>query len=231
MELPVSLTLAALVWFGIHAGIAGSPLRKVLVTQLGEARFRGAFSLLSLCSLTWLIWAYQAAPVQPLWPVPGALAWLPLVLVPFAFMLLVGAFAVPNATSVGGEKALEQARPVRGVLRLTRHPFLWAVFLWALAHLAATSSLSALLFFGSHALTALVGTFDIDRKRARQLGDRWWSYVDRTSNVPFAAILAGRNRLALDELGVPALGAIVLTALTLHFHLMAFGADALRALR
>ena len=42
------LIIAALVWLGIHIGIAGTWLRDVLVARIGEGPFRGLFSLLSI---------------------------------------------------------------------------------------------------------------------------------------------------------------------------------------
>ena len=49
---------------------------------------------------------------------------------------------------------------------------------------------------------SFAGTVSIDAKRRRVLGDAAWdAFAQRTSIVPFAAILAGRNTLDLQELG------------------------------
>src|SRR5690349_11392633 len=86
MDAHVTLAIAALLWFGIHRGVAGSALRPWLAGKLGEKGYRGFFSLLSLGSLSFLIWAYRHAPCEPLWTTPHALFWLPLVVVPVAFV-------------------------------------------------------------------------------------------------------------------------------------------------
>ena len=230
--MPAHLTLlvAALLWFGMHKGVAGSPLRRWLVGRLGEGGYRGFFSLLSVSALGFLIYSYRQAPCDPLWITPQYLYWLPLIVVPIAFVLLIGAFTVPNPTVVAGEKALTRDQPGRGVLRITRHPFLWGVMLWAGTHLIVNGNVPALLLFSSLLLTAAVCTLDIDRKRATSDGELWQRYAAVTSNLPFAAIAAGRNRLVLRELILPvALGLIAAGAL-LHFHAALFGLSALRAL-
>jgi uncharacterized membrane protein len=70
------LILAALVWFSIHIGVAGTPLRDVLVTRIGEGPFRGLFSLLSILAIGFLVWSWSAAWTTPLWYAPAWLRWL-----------------------------------------------------------------------------------------------------------------------------------------------------------
>lgn len=222
-----SLLAAGVVWYALHAAIAGSGARFALIERFGEKRYRGAFSLASLVALLWLIHEYGAAPYHPLWVVPSALFYLPVLLVPLAFVLLVGAFSVPNPTGVGGEKALEHSEPARGMLRVTRHPFLWSAVLWALAHLFVNSDAASLIFFASLGLTALQGTFDIDRKRRRTHAETFRAFEAVTSNLPFAAIASGRNRLVLRELAAPIALGLLLAGLTIALHPRLFGAPAL----
>lgn len=231
MSPDVVLGVAALTWFGIHPLIAGSGLRRFLVRKWGNRRYRAAFSLLSAASLAFLVAAYRKAPCDPLWITPRALYFLPLVVVPVAFVLLVGAFTAKNPMAVGGERAFEGDDPARGVQRITRHPFLWAIMLWSGAHLIVNGNVPAVLFFGSLFLTAAVGTRDIDRKRASAHPEAFRRYAELTSNVPFVAIFTGRNRWALRELALPLLLGLVLAGLTLHFHQSWFGLSPLRALR
>jgi uncharacterized membrane protein len=212
------LALAAGAWFVIHPAIAGSPVRTWFVGRFSERAFLALFSLLSLVVLIALIFAYRYAPCAPLWITPRSLRYLPLVVMPFAFVLLAGAFTVSNPTSVGGEAVLASAEPARGVLRITRHPFLWAIMAWSSVHLIVNGSVASQLFFGSMLLTAAVGTRDIDRKRRHANPEAWARYAHVTSNVPFAAILAGRNRLVLRELVVAITGGAALTIVLLAFH-------------
>jgi len=220
------LALAALAWFLLHAAVAGSSLRGVLVGRFGDKAYRGGFSLASLASIWWLIAEYRGAPFHALWVPPWPLYFVPVALVPVACVFLVGAFTVPSPTAVGGEKHLADADPARGLLRVTRHPFLWSVVLWATAHLLVNADAGSLLLFGSLGVTALRGTFDIDNKRRRSNPAEFARFEGMTSNVPFAAVLAGKNRLVLREVWLPlALGlALALGAIALHPHF--FGAPA-----
>jgi len=217
------LALASFAWFAIHAFVAGSELRWWLAQRLGQRGFAAFFSLLSLASLAFLIQAYRAAAFYPLWFSPRIIHWLPLAVMPFALVLLVGAFSVPNPTVVGAEKVLERTDAARGVLRITRHPFLWATALWSGAHLLVTCHVAAILFFGTLLLTALRGTGSIDEKRRRTNKAEFARYAEVTSNLPFAAIIQGKNRLALSELWVPLVIATLLTAVLLKVHLGLFG--------
>lgn len=223
------LALAGLVWFLLHAAVAGSALRGFLLRHVGEKAYRGGFSFASLLALWWLVVEYRGAPFHPLWTPPSALYFLPVAVVPIAMVFLVGAFMVPSPTSVGGEKHLADANPARGLLRVTRHPFLWSVVLWATAHLLVNVDVSSLLFFGSLALTALRGTFDIDRKRQRSNPTEFARFAGMTSNVPFAALLSGRTQLVLKEVWLPLVIGLLLAAAAVALHPHFFGASAVPA--
>src|SRR3546814_6031593 len=78
---------------------------------------------------------------------------------------------------------------------------LWAFILWAVVHLAALGTLSALLLTGAILVTALVGMPSLDAKYAARYPERWPRFAAATSIVPFVAIAQGRNRLVLREIG------------------------------
>ncbi len=221
------LAASALTWFLLHAAVAGSGLRFALIGRFGEKAYRGGFSLASVGSLWWLVQEYRQAPFVPLWLPPASLHYLPIVLVPIAFVFLVGAFTVPSPTAVGGEKFLTKDEPARGLLRITRHPFLWAVALWALAHLLVNADAGSLIFFASLGITAVRGAFDIDRKRRRTNSEQFARFEAKTSNVPFAALIAGRNHLVVKELWLALLLGLALAAGTIALHPHFFGASAL----
>lgn len=220
------LALAGLVWFLLHAGVAGTSLRARAIARFGEKAYRSAFSLASLASLWWLIFEYGHARYAPLWLTPRALFVIPAVIMPVAFVFLAGAFTVPSPTAVGGEKLLGAAEPARGMLRVTRHPFLWSAVMWSVAHLLVSADAGSLMFFGSLGVTALRGTFDIDRKRRRSSPAEYARFEAVTSNVPFAALLAGRTRLVARELVLPLLIGLALVLVSVAFHARLFGASA-----
>jgi uncharacterized membrane protein len=89
---------------------------------------------------------------------------------------------------------------VTGVLRITRHPFLWGVALWSGFHLVANGDEASVIFFATFLILALLGTMSIDAKRRRKLGAAWEAFARTTSNAPFAAVIAGRNTLRMAEM-------------------------------
>ena len=144
------------------------------------------------------------------------------VLVLIAFIFVVVGLATPSPTRVGMESKLAQGPDIaRGMVRITRHPFLWGVALWALVHLIVNGDLASLILFGSLLVLALGGTAAIDAKRRRSFGEQWMQFAAMTSNVPLAAVVAGKNRLgpAVAEIGVwRPLVAIVMYAVAFYLH-------------
>ncbi len=223
------LSLAALLWIGVHVGIAGTRVRQAVAGRIGDAGFRGVFSLLSVAAITALVVTYKqarAAGSEPLWAAPHWLGWILVLLMAPAFVLLVGSVTVPNPTAVGGERAIGQEP--RGLLRVTRHPMLWSFAIWSAVHVLGNGDLVSLLFFGAFGITALAGMPSIDAKLAQRDPQGWARLRQATSIVPFGAILAGRNRLAVREIGWIALAAgLALWVLLLLFHPRLFGVSTL----
>lgn len=193
-----------------HFGISSSPARAVLVGKLGEGPYLGLYSLVSLAALGWLIYAFSnATRFDYLWPLDASLYWVSKLSMPIAVTFMLGGFLVPNPTQVGmGDRAADPD-PARGLVRITRHPFMWAVIIWSIGHIVANPDTVAVTFFSIFLLLAGLGTILIDAKKAATLGSSWTQFASVTSNVPFAAILAGRNKLVLSELWLPVLIGVV----------------------
>jgi uncharacterized membrane protein len=212
-----SLALAALYWVLLHFIVAG-PARPTFAALLGERGFQGMFALLSAAGLGWLIVAYVHAPEQLLWICPPGGRVAALVIVFIAFILFAYG-AIPSATSPAVAALPQDHLPVVGITRITRDPMLWSFALWAAAHLLANGDVASALLFGAILVTALNGMVSIDRKRRRALGAVWDEFTAHTSIIPFAAIVAGRNELRLEELPLwrAVLGlALFLAALLAH---------------
>lgn len=214
------LALATAVFIAAHF-VTSTPLRARLVGRLGERVYLGLYSLVAVLALGWMIWAYRQAPTQPLW---NGVGWLPAAVMPFAFILLIGGYFSPNPAALGRDRLLRSAEPARGMIRITRHPLMWAVMLWAGAHLAAGADSASLIFFGGLLAVAAAGTISMDRRKARTLGAEWQGFAAATSNVPFVAIAHGRNILNSGEIGWvrPAAG-VLLYAVVFLLHPFLFG--------
>lgn len=200
------LLAAAAFWLAVHIGLAGTPLRGGLVGTLGANGFRGVFSVLSVVGLGLLIWTYnrasQSEAFYGLWVPERWMYWVTFLVMPVALLLFVGSVSGPNPTAVGAEGLLQRPDPARGILRITRHPMLWSFVLWAAAHMVPNGDFASLVLFGTILITALYGMPSIDRKRAAADPQGWAAFAGKTSIVPFAAIMAGRNQLALSEIGL-----------------------------
>ena len=193
-----SLLLSALFFTGIHLGIAGTAMRDRAIGILAKNGYMAFFAVASVIGLGWLVTAYNRAPYLVTW---GMLEWWKpiaiILMLPAALLVVIG-LTTPNPTSVAQEGRIGQ--PPRGIVRVTRHPFLTGVGLWALVHLIGNGDVASLIFFATWAIVALTGTLSIDAKRRRLLGAAWEPFAARTSIVPFAAIAAGRNRLIPREI-------------------------------
>ncbi|MEI9995976.1 MAG: NnrU family protein [Rhizomicrobium sp.] len=197
------LYAAAAVFLGIHLLIAGTRLRDAITATIGEGIYLALFSLASLGAIAWLCIAYNAAQAsganRALYDLGTGVRDAGIAVVLLAFLIGVPGLMMANPTSVKQEGAAAKDGTVRGILRVTRHPFLWGVALWAAFHLAANGDLASVVLFGTFFALALFGTVSIDAKRRRKLGAAWEGFAARTSNVPFAAILAGRNTFKARE--------------------------------
>jgi uncharacterized membrane protein len=204
------LILAGVVLVATHLGISSTVLRVILVRAIGERGYLALYSVIALAAIVWLVSAYNRTPhYEYVWGPDPRLRIVALAVMPFAFMFMVGAFMVRNPTAVGQEGQVKTVGQGSGFVRITRHPFQWSVVLWAVVHIVANGDVASIVFFGSFGLLSLLGGFLIDAKKARSMGADWLPFAQATSNVPFAAIASGRNRLVWKELWLPALVGLV----------------------
>ncbi len=194
------VALAAIFFVVSHIVLASGPLRAALVKSIGENAFRGLYSAVAIAALVWLALAYVGAPYVELWPETSWARHVPLVVMPFAAILVVCGLTTRNATAIGGG-AIDEANPTPGIMKVTRHPFLWGVALWALAHIAPNGDAASLMLFGAIAILSFAGMVGIDRKRERALGAAWGPVLLGTSVLPFGALLSGRAKLRFGEIG------------------------------
>jgi uncharacterized membrane protein len=190
-----SLALATLAFVGTHLAMS-HPLRTRLVQNLGDQWFAGLYSAVAFLTLGWMILSYRAADdsyflwLTPDWADPAAAA-----LMLLACILLAGSFfrnpAFPNP---GAKAKANTTRPASGVFAVTRHPMNMAFILWALVHIALWGSLPNLIVAGGILILALAGSLGQDHKKLNVIGEPWRAWMERTSFVPFAALLTGRAK-------------------------------------
>lgn len=214
-----ALMLAGLLFVATHLGISSTGLRGWLVSRVGQGAYLGLYSLIAAVTLGFLIFAYNSAPpAELLWAPSVALRWVALLLMPVAMILMLGGFFAPNPTGVGMEGKITSVGDGVGMTRITRHPLQWSFVLWAVVHVLANGDLRSLVLFAAIGTVSLFGSMLMDRKKAATLGEDWARYAAATSNLPFAAIVSGRNRLVASELVVPVLVGLAGYGLALWGH-------------
>jgi uncharacterized membrane protein len=199
MEPMPMLVLAAAVFLATHY-VSSTPLRSGLVAVLGEKAYLGLYTLISLATLGWMIWAYIKAPYVRWWVGDEFKAWA-IVLMPVALLLVVIGGMTRNPSAVRQESLLRSLGEPRGILRITRHPLLWGITLWALLHVIVRGDAASAVFFGGFAFLAISGTMLQDARKSTAIGADWQRFTSVTSNVPFVAIIQGRNRFVFEEIG------------------------------
>lgn len=224
-----ALLAATVVFVGGHFFLSSLPVRAWIAERLGAGGFRGLYSLIAGAGLLWMLIAYGEAPYVQVWPPVPELAWVSLLLMPIAFVLVVAGMTTKSPTAVGGEALLDQPTvPLPGILRITRHPALWGVAIWAFSHLLVNGDAASVIFMGGFLVLALGGMQHIDARREATLGAAWGPIKLQSSALPFAALASGRARMDWKGLGWwrPLLG-LALYAAFLGGHAHIFGASPL----
>lgn len=133
----ILLLLGLAVFIAIHWVPTRVAVRQGLVRRLGIGAYKGLFSALSLAGLIILIIGKTHADFVPVWNPPVWSRHAALALMPFSLILIAAAYMRSNFK------------------RMTAHPMLWGVTVWAAAHLFANGDLASILLFGGFGAYAL----------------------------------------------------------------------------
>lgn len=178
----VTLTAANAAFVGSHFAMS-HPLRAPLVKALGEKGFSLAYTAVGLATLGWVAYAFRAAPGGDL-PGSGEAGWIAAsVLTWLAMVLLAGSFNGNPALPTPLAEQQARAEP-GGVFRVTRHPMMWAIGLWAASHLILFWSTRTMITALAMGVLALVGSRLQDGKKARLMGAAWGEWSAKTSWWP-----------------------------------------------
>jgi uncharacterized membrane protein len=206
--------------------IASTQLRVLLVRRLGERPYLLGYSVLALAAFVLLVTTCRHAPALPLWNAPR---WVQTALAPVMLVscvLVAAGLTTPNPVIVRSENLFDRPEVIRGILRITRNPFFWGVGLFAFAHVIIVGDVAEAIAFGSISFLGLTGAPILDAKKARRYGASWDAFAAATSNIPFLAIVQGRQRLAWGEIGLWRLASgTALFVVGLVFHQALFGSS------
>lgn len=129
------LVLGLLLFLGMHSvRIFAEDWRQKRLDTLGEAAWKGTYSLLSVAGFALMVWGYGLARQSPvvLWVPPVGTRHAAALLTLLSFVLLAAAYVPGNALKA----------------RL-KHPMVLGVKVWALAHLLSNGNLADVVLFGS----------------------------------------------------------------------------------
>jgi len=147
------LLIAGLVLFlGIHSvEIFSRTFRADAIARLGEKRWKGIYSLLSIAGFVLLVWGYGVARQNPI-----LLYAPPLWTRHLTALLMLPVFPMLLAAYLPGR--------IKATLK---NPMLIAIKTWALAHLIANGMLADVLLFGSFLAWAVADRISLKHRVAR----------------------------------------------------------------
>jgi uncharacterized membrane protein len=220
MEPSILVALCWLLFAATHIGLASRRVRPVLVARLGPTLFSNVFSLVAILTFGLLIHvlalnrdAGALGPDLGRFPAIRALGIVTIttgVVLTIATVQSVPASLLPLLIPGGPKEPY-------GLERITRHPLFVGTAMLGVGHLLVASRMVGVVAFGGLAIYSIAGALHQETKLRRELGDRFTAYLNATSLVPFAAIVAGRQRLAVSELPFVGIAVGLLLALALRW--------------
>ncbi|KAH7573352.1 hypothetical protein ACOSP7_006978 [Xanthoceras sorbifolium] len=194
----VVMLILILIFATVHSGLAS--LREVGEKLVGERTYRVLFAGISLplAISTVVYFINHRHDGLQLWQLQGApgihqLVWLSNFI---SFFLLY-----PSTFNLLEVAAVEKPKLhlwETGIIRITRHPQMVGQVIWCLAHTVwignSVAVAASLGLIGHH----LFGVWNGDRRLVRRYGEAFEVVKRRTSVIPFAAILDGRQKLPRD---------------------------------
>lgn len=180
------LIAGLVVFMGVHVLTSMTASRARAIAILGEGAYKGLYSLLSFAGFGLIIFGMSRAPAVRLWDAPNWGRYAAIWFMPAALILVFAAYIPGN------------------IKRVTAHPMLWGITLWALLHLLTNGDVAGLLLFGSFGLYAVYAMRSQTLRGARP------AQTHRAIGGDIAAIAAG----------------LIAYALLLKFHANLFGVSA-----
>ena len=167
------LIIGLIIFLGSHScRIFAEPWRNHMIDRLGEVKWKGLYTIISLIGFVIMVIGYGQARQNTvvLWQPNALLIYIALALNLVSFIFLAG------------------SSPSNNAIRLKlKHPMILGVKVWALAHLLANGTLVDLILFGSFLLWAVLD-FRSARKRPIHMPERALVSSKATMIVVFTGI-------------------------------------------
>jgi uncharacterized membrane protein len=208
-----------LLFGGTHIGGSSLPVRNWLSQRFGLPGFKGLYSLVALSTFIPLCYIYfknKHAGLHLFEPGLG-LQMITQVLMLLALIVLGQSLATTSPMTTQAEMTGRFRGQAWGIQRVTRHPQNFAFALFGFAHLLSNPYVGDWIFFGGFIVYGLLSALHQDRRTLATGPIEIQQFQDETSLVPFGAILAGKQRLAIWEYNGIALVVTMLCFVVLRF--------------
>jgi uncharacterized membrane protein len=206
-----------------HSG--GAAVRPWAEKYIGPRLYRILFALISLPLAVllivyffnhrydgWQLWQVQGIPGV------GTLVWI-LSAVSFLFLYP----ATFNLLEIAAIQKPQVHLYETGIIRITRHPQMVGQVIWCVAHTLWLGTSFTLVTSIGLILHHLFGVWHGDRRLSQRYGEAFALLKQRTSIIPFQAIIDGRQSLNWQEFLRPAyLGVAIFTGLLWWSHPLLF---------
>jgi uncharacterized membrane protein len=202
-----------------HSG--GAALRPRAEKYIGPRLYRIIFALVSLPLATILIiyfFRHRYDGLQ-LWQVQGEPGVQEVVWVLSAISFLFLYPATFNLLEIAAIQKPEVHLYETGIIRITRHPQMVGQIIWCVAHTLWLGNTFTLVTSIGLVLHHLFGVWHGDRRLSDRYGEAFEIVKQRTSIIPFKAILDGRQSIKWQEFLRPAyLGVAIFVTLLWRSH-------------
>lgn len=170
-----------LLFFGMHSvGIVAPATRDRAIARLGDASWKGLFTLVSIIGFVMLVHGYgiTRADSTVLYTPPQSLRYL-------AALLMLPVFPLLLATYLPGR-----------IKATVQHPMLTATKAWALAHLLVNGTVPDVLLFGGFLAWAVadrisVGKRAVQRRIRTSPPSRWNDWIAVLGGLVLYAVFVG----------------------------------------
>jgi uncharacterized membrane protein len=146
------LVAGLIIFFAVHSiSIVNEPWRDRMVAKMGEAPWKGIYSVVATIGFFLFIWGYGLARQESA-IIYISVPWL----MHLSMLLLIPVFPLLLATYFPGS-----------IRAFVRHPMLLATILWAFAHLLVNGRLTDILLFGSFLVWSGLDLFSMRQRVQR----------------------------------------------------------------
>lgn len=200
LKSPIGVGIGWASFAGTHLLLSHEPIRTSIIEKIGKDSFLGMYSMVSFATLLptcYIYGRYGARKGRMFWKGDSLLSkglgnGLKLTgLYTFGQSIVTPSKTAMKDQSKEGSDEKEDFEP-KGFERITRHGLFLSFALLGLGNVITRGHAGDILFWGSFPAFWLVGSAHQDVRKRKELPEE---YFEKTSLLPFQAILEGRNSL------------------------------------